>query len=64
MNHQAADEFDNYSDLLLTSHALEVIAGQTWDTVVIGSGMGGLSAAAALAKCLSFLIHLENRLLT
>jgi len=45
-------EFDNYSDLLLTSHALDVISKPhlPWDTIVIGSGMGGLSAAAALAK--------------
>jgi all-trans-retinol 13,14-reductase len=47
-----SNESDNYSDLLLTAHALEVIShpSQKWDTIVVGSGMGGLTAAAALVK--------------
>jgi len=51
MDHEAS-EFDNYSDLFLTSHALDVLcnAKQPFDTIVIGSGMGGMTAAAALAK--------------
>jgi len=46
------DIVDNYADLLLTTHRLDVLShpNQIWDAIVIGSGMGGLSAAAALAK--------------